>query len=106
MTGLLLAPFVVVAIEGVAGSSFDSFVRFVVVVVDEEEDDDDEEEAVELLAALLGDILLLLGPFVCGFSAESSIFMFIFVVSFKEDLFGDMSSALIIFEPGSALIVS
>ena len=47
MTGLLLAPFVVVAIEGVAGSSFDSFVRFVVVVVvvDEEEDDDDEEGA-------------------------------------------------------------
>ena len=49
MTGLLLAPFVVVAIEGVAGSSFDSFVRFVVVVVvvDEEErdDDDDEEDA-------------------------------------------------------------
>ena len=50
MTGLLLAPFVVVAIEGVAGSSFDSFVGFfvVVVVVDEEEkddDDDDEEDA-------------------------------------------------------------
>ena len=50
MTGLLLAPFVVVAIEGVAGSSFDSFARFVVVVVvvvDEEErdDDDDEEDA-------------------------------------------------------------
>ena len=41
MTGLLLAPFVVVAIEGVAGSSFDSFVGFDV----EDEDDDDDEEA-------------------------------------------------------------
>ncbi len=100
----MLAPFVVVAIEGVIGSSFASFVGL--VVVDEEEDDADDEEAVELLAALLGDILLLLGPFVCVFSVESSIFMFIFVVSFKEDLFGDMSSALIIFELGSALIVS
>jgi len=41
MTGLLLAPFVVVAIEGVVGSSFDSFVGF-----DVEDEDDDEEASV------------------------------------------------------------
>lgn len=55
MTGLLLAPFVVVAIEGVAGSSFDSFVGFVVVVVvvdEEEKDDDDDEEDASAFVSL------------------------------------------------------
>jgi len=112
ITGLFLASFVVVAMDGVVGVG--SFIDAGSVVVDEEdeppppppEEDDDDEEAVVLVPALLGDML----DSAAGLSVAvscCSVFMLRFV------LFGDMSSPLTIAcdvevdeeEFGSAFIV-
>ena len=112
-----MAPFVVVAMDGVVvvvslfvAGSFVSLDDEFVLAPDDDEPPDDDDDAVELLAALFGDILLLLGPLVNGLSAvASSVLMFRLAVDEAEavaDLLGDMSSALIKLEFASTLIVS